>query len=259
MKFYRIIILSLLTILIASCSFFTTSIAKGAARDNADRYDKLSASDLLELSSSSQVINDQKESAKILEALGRKNNLTLLSGEQKNMVLDLMIGSTITSDSLADAMKIIKNLENDKELVTFFDDLLTVVSDADTKAVVSLFNDGTSFDQMDPLSSCLTSMCILAQAAKDEGSGKTFKDFQSVFVDVYTNSTPSDLDTPEKIEQTISKAIASNSNISEKSKDSVTAALNCAIYFKTNPARAKEIAIGNMTVDNLFDSFGKAE
>lgn len=256
LKYHRFLIVSsIFALVLSGCTLFTTSLGKGLARDNSENYDKQSSDDLIELSLSSEIINDQKESARILAALGKKGDLELLSGEKKDKVLDLLIGTTITSDALADSMNIIKNLSNDSDIVTFFDDMLDNVSSSDTAAVARLLNDNNSLEQMSPLSSCLASMCLLAQAAKIEGENKTFTDMQSVLSDIYSDTMQGQLDTPEHITAAIDNAIANNGNITDKSKDSVKAALNCAIYFKNNPDKVQNKVIGEVSVDTLFGAF----
>ena len=86
--------------ILAGCDFFTTSWGTGARRNLEDTYSRLSSSELADLISDPNLINDTEAGKQLLAALGKKDDLSSLSVEQKNAVLNLSVNSSITSVKL---------------------------------------------------------------------------------------------------------------------------------------------------------------
>lgn len=244
MKIRHSIILIAAIFTLSSCEIFTTSVGKGLARDNTEMYASQNASDLIDFAKTSEAINDPAVSAQILKALGTKNNLTDLSNEDKNTVLELLIGSTITMDTISETLNSIQTLEGDEEVVTLFDTLLDTVEDADINAVVMLLNDTNSLDQMNPFNAMMSAMCIMAQVAKDEEGISTFSNINQA-IDKLNNGT--------SVDDILNETLFGSA--SEETKDAVGVALNCFSYYQGHPEKVSEAAIGNMTVLDIINAF----
>lgn len=244
MKIRYAFILLTVAFTLSSCEIFTTSVGKNLARDNSEIYDKQSSSDLIELATTPEAINDPEVSAQILEALGKKNDLTSLSAEEKDVVLNLMIGSTITTDTISETLESIQNLTEDAEVVDLFDTLLDTVDDADINAVVMLLNDPNSLDQMNPFNAMMSAMCIMAQVAKDEEGISTFSNINQA-IDELNNGT--------SVDDILNGTLFAS--VSEETKDAVEVALNCFSYYQGHPEKVSEAAIGNMTVLDIINAF----
>lgn len=257
MKIRHLLLLLTVVFTLSSCEIFTTSIGKGLARDNTEMYASQNASDLIDFAKTSEAINDPAVSAQILEALGTKNNLTDLSNEDKNTVLELLIGSTITMDTISETLNSIQTLEGDDEVVTLLDTLLNSITDADTSAVAQLFTDPDSLENMDPFNAMLASMCIMAQVAKDEQvinggepdlTGK-FEAIQDAITETAGGSTSAQIDA-------VVDSFLGN-DASQSSKDAFAAALTCISYYKDNDNRSKveDKVMGNMSVLDILGAF----
>lgn len=257
MKIRHLLLLLTVVFTLSSCEIFTTSIGKGLARDNTEMYASQNASDLIDFAKTSEAINDPAVSAQILKALGTKNNLTDLSNEDKNTVLELLIGSTITMDTISETLNSIQTLEGDGEVVTLFDTLLNSITDADTSAVAQLFNDPASLEDMDPFNAMLASMCVMAQVAKDEQvinggepdlTGK-FEAIQDAIKETAGGSTSAQIDA-------VVDSFLGN-DASQSSKDAFAAALTCISYYKDNDNRSKveDKVMGNMSVLEILGAF----
>ncbi|MBQ0162886.1 MAG: hypothetical protein KBS84_06990 [Treponema sp.] len=258
MKIRHSIILIAAIFTLSSCEIFTTSIGKGLARDNTEMYASQNASDLIDFAKTSEAINDPAVSAQILKALGTKNNLTDLSNEDKNTVLELLIGSTITMDTISETLNSIQAEElNNDGVVNLLDTLLNSITDADTSAVVQLFTDPDSLENMDPFNAMLASMCIMAQVAKDEQvinggepdlTGK-FEAIQDAIKETAGGSTSAQIDA-------VVDSFLGN-DASQSSKDAFAAALTCISYYKDNDNRSKveDKVMGNMSVLEILGAF----
>lgn len=257
MKIRHLLLLLTVVFTLSSCEIFTTSIGKGLARDNTEMYASQNASDLIDFAKTSEAINDPAVSAQILEALGKKNNLTDLSNEDKNTVLELLIGSTITMDTISQTLNSIQTLEGDDEVVGLLDTLLNSITDADTSAVAQLFTDPDSLENMDPFNAMLASMCIMAQVAKDEQvinggepdlTGK-FEAIQDAIKETAGGSTSAQIDA-------VVDSFLGN-DASQSSKDAFAAALTCISYYKDNDNRSKveDKVMGNMSVLDILGAF----
>lgn len=243
MKIRHSIILIAAIFTLSSCEIFTTSIGKGLARDNTEIYDKQSSVDLIKLAATPEAINDPVVSAQILESLGKKGDLTELSADEKDVVLNLMIGSTITTDTISETLDLMQTLSDDEGVVTLFDTLLNSIEDADINAVVMLLSDEGSLDEMNPFNTMMAAMCVMAQVAKDEEGISTFSNINQA-IDQLKTSTP---------EQVASGSLFTDA--SDDTKAAVKAALSCFSYYQDHSDRFNETAIGNMTVLEIIGAF----
>lgn len=249
MKIRHLLLLLTVVFTLSSCEIFTTSVGKGLARDNSKIYDKQSSSDLVELASSAEAINDPEISAQILEALGRKEDLTSLSGDQKNTVLNLMIGATITSDAMSSVVENFENLSGDGDIQEIIEDMLNSIGDADTAAVSTLLSDNESLSQLDPLTGCLASLCLIAQVARDENLTDSFSSLESTIGDATDVGNDTD-NIVESIQSTL------GTTFSESSANALNAALNCIQYYSNNTNGTEQGVFGGFSVSDIFGAFG---
>lgn len=246
MKFRHALIIVTVVFSLSSCNFFTTSVGKGLARDNSNIYSGQSSSDLVSLASSPEAINDPESSSKILEALGDKSDEELrgLSGDDKNTVLNLMVGNTITSDTMSDILEEVQNI-NSRPLEDVVDGMLENIEITDTRAVASLLHDETSLSQIDPKTGCLAALCLIAQVAKGDGDLSIDSDScrQAITDSIGTGAPDTD---------SLATSLASSMNIeSPESVNALKSALFCVNYFKDSD----EEVFGGKSINDILNAF----
>ncbi|MGN0739273.1 MAG: hypothetical protein ACI4LX_03790 [Treponema sp.] len=237
---------SFIILIFSGCDFFTTSWGTGARRNLEENYSKLSSSELADLISDPNLINDTEAGKQLLSALGKKDDLSSLSVEQKNAVLNLSVNSSITSDTVSEILSAIKDTENSEnkmeQLVT---DILEKVDSADISAVTQILSDKESLGQLDDKALCLSSLCLIAQVAKQENlldKTATIKDEISSLFEGKSN-----------VDDAVNNITAS-ADCSAESNAALKAALNAVCELKDSEASLIE----GLKISDLFGSLSSS-
>lgn len=236
---------SFIILILAGCDFFTTSWGTGARRNLEDNYSKLSSSELADLISDPNLINDTEAGKQLLAALGKKDDLSSLSAEQKNAVLNLSVNTSITSDTVSGILSAVKDTEDSgnkmEKLVT---DILEKVDTTDISAVTQILSDKDSLSQLDDKALCLSSLCLIAQVAKKENLLDKTDTIKKEISKLFSSETPT--------EDSINTAVGNiaDSTCSEESKAALKAALNVVCELKDS----EESLIEGFKISDMFGS-----
>lgn len=236
---------SFIILILAGCDFFTTSWGTGARRNLEDNYSKLSSSELADLISDPNLINDTEAGKQLLAALGKKDDLSSLSVEQKNAVLNLSVNTSITSGTVSGILSAVKDTEDSgnkmEKLVT---DILEKVDTTDISAVTQILSDKDSLSQLDDKALCLSSICLIAQVAKKENLLDKTDTIKEEISTLFSNETPT--------EDSINTAVGNiaDSTCSEESKAALKAALNVVCELKDS----EESLIEGFKISDMFGS-----
>lgn len=237
---------SFIILILAGCDFFTTSWGTGARRNLEDTYSRLSSSELADLISDPNLINDTEAGKQLLAALGKKDDLSSLSVEQKNAVLNLSVNSSITSDTVSGILSAIKDTENSEnkmeQLVT---DILEKVDTTDISAVTQILSDKESLGQLDDKALCLSSICLIAQVAKKENLLDKTDTIKEEISTLFSSETT----TEDSIDKAVDN-IAGSADCSEESKAALKAALNVVCELKDS----EESLIEGFKISDMFGS-----
>ena len=196
------------------------------------------------------LINDTEAGKQLLAALGKKDDLSSLSVEQKNAVLNLSVNSSITSDTVSGILSAIKDTENSEnkmeQLVT---DILEKVDTTDISAVTQILSDKDSLSQLDDKALCLSSICLIAQVAKKENLLDKTDTIKEKISTLFSSETT----TEDSIDKAVDKAvdnIAGSADCSEESKAALKAALNVVCELKDS----EESLIEGFKISDMFGS-----
>lgn len=235
---------SFIILILAGCDFFTTSWGTGARRNLEDTYSRLSSSELADLISDPNLINDTEAGKQLLAALGKKDDLSSLSVEQKNAVLNLSVNTSITSGTVSGILSAVKDTEDSgnkmEKLVT---DILEKVDTTDISAVTQILSDKDSLSQLDDKALCLSSICLIAQVAKKENLLDKTDTIKEEISKLFSK-TPT--------EDSINTAVGNiaDSTCSEESKAALKAALNVVCELKDS----EESLIEGFKISDMFGS-----
>lgn len=167
MKKTNLIISALVILCMCSCSFFTTSWGTGLKRDLSDTYGKMNSSDLAEMIKDPSVINDKDAGKELLKELGKRDDLSKLSQDEQTDVLNLMVNSSISSDSITSIIDKVSNSDDSTDATQLVEDILNLVDTVDTGAAKSILEDTDNIKNLDPSSAALATVCLVAQVAKE--------------------------------------------------------------------------------------------
>lgn len=229
MKKNYLIISLLFSFILFGCDFFTTSLGTSARRDLSKNFSKINTNELADLITEPSMINDQEASRQLLESLGQRNDLDSLSSQQQSSVLDLLVSTSITSDTAAqvlDTLQEVSESEDGDEIdgKKIVKEILNSISDSDVAAATTILSNQDNLKNLDANSICLGAICVVAQVAKTE----------DVLSDEKIESIISNVETAFKSENpnvsTLVDAIIPDG--SEKSRESLTAALEAINYLK---------------------------
>lgn len=234
---------SFIVFTLAGCSFFTTSWGEGARRDLGNRYAKLSSSELADLISDPMLINDTESSNQLLTALGERDDLSSLSAEQKNGILNLSVNTSITADTVSEILSIVQDAvkSGDDNVEGLVASILEKVNASDTQAVTKLLSDKDKLGELDGKALCLSSVCLVAQVAKKENIVDKADEIQEEIEKIADDNT--DVDTAVN-------TILKDLDCSQESKDSLKAALNVVDYLKDSD----EELVGGVKISDIFSS-----
>lgn len=234
------VIFFLISVLFFSCDFFTTNLAVNARRNLKDNFSKINTSDLANLITDPSMISDEDASRQLLEELGNRNDLSSLSSEQQSTVLDLLVSTSITSNTAADVLEAIKEASESEnpDGEAIINEILNSISSSDVSAVTQILEDTDNLDNLNTKSICLSAICIVAQVAKTENVIDQIDEIKNNISSVYQNENPN-------IDNIVDTIIPSGS---DESKAALNAALNAVNHLKNND---EEILLG-FSVSDLF-------
>ena len=153
-------------ILDSTCDFFTNSWGSDLKRDLSDNFSKMKSDQLAGLISTPSIMKDKEASKKLLNELGKRDDITSLPAEDKNTVLNLMVNSSISAESLASIINEVSNAGSGSDPVELIDNILSNVESCDVGAAVAILTDVEKLDDLSDSSASLAMMCVIAQVAK---------------------------------------------------------------------------------------------
>ena len=86
-----------------------------ARRDLSKNFSKINTNELADLITEPSMINDQEASRQLLESLGQRNDLDSLSSQQQSSVLDLLVSTSITSDTAAQVLDTLQEVSESED------------------------------------------------------------------------------------------------------------------------------------------------
>ena len=215
----------------STCDFFTNSWGTNLKRDLSDNFSKMKSDQLAALINTPSVMNDKEASKKLLDELGKRDDITSLSAEDKNTVLNLMVNSSISAESLSSIINEVSNAGSDSDPKQLIDNILSNVDSCDVGAAVEILNDVDNLENLSGSSASLAMVCVVAQVAK---SSELTENLDKVMEDVKGGMT-----TDQALDDLEIKA---------EDRDALEAAFNAAVKLKELDA---EIFPG-MTIGSLF-------
>lgn len=217
----------------STCDFFTNSWGTNLKRDLSDNFSKMKSDQLAALINTPSVMNDKEASKKLLDELGKRDDITSLSAEDKNTVLNLMVNSSISAESLSSIINEVSNAGSGSDPKQLIDNILSNVDSCDVGAAVEILNDVDNLENLSGSSASLAMVCVVAQVAKSseltENLGKVMEDVV-IKGGMTTDQALNDLE------------------IKAEDRDALEAAFNAAVKLKELDA---EIFPG-MTIGSLF-------
>lgn len=156
-----------------SCTMFTTSLAKGARRNQKNMLKNLSASDLIAFSKDPYAADPKTVSA-ILELLGTdKGELKSLPLEDKEQVLTLLPEVSLPMKSIKaiaeDAREMMNEGTTEEQGKKFVEKLMDNVQSIDTAAASTLLSDGDVMKNADPGKLATGAVTLMMQVVKNVG------------------------------------------------------------------------------------------
>ena len=215
----------------STCDFFTNSWGTNLKRDLSDNFSKMKSDQLAALINTPSVMNDKEASKKLLDELGKRDDITSLSAEDKNTVLNLMVNSSISAESLSSIINEVSNAGSGSDPKQLIDNILSNVDSCDVGAAVEILNDVDNLENLSGSSASLAMVCVVAQVAK---SSELTENLKKVMEDV-------------KGGMTTDEALV-DLEIKDEDRDALKAAFNAAVKLKELDA---EIFPG-MTIESLF-------
>lgn len=150
----------------STCDFFTNSWGTNLKRDLSDNFSKMKSDQLAALINTPSVMNDKEASKKLLDELGKRDDITSLSAEDKNTVLNLMVNSSISAESLSSIINEVSNAGSGSDPKQLIDNILSNVDSCDVGAAVEILNDVDNLENLSGSSASLAMVCVVAQVAK---------------------------------------------------------------------------------------------
>ena len=221
----------------STCDFFTNSWGTNLKRDLSDNFSKMKSDQLAALINTPSVMNDKEASKKLLDELGKRDDITSLSAEDKNTVLNLMVNSSISAESLSSIINEVSNAGSGSDPKQLIDNILSNVDSCDVGAAVEILNDVDNLENLSGSSASLAMVCVVAQVAK---SSELTENLDKVKV-------MGDVDKVINGEITTDQAL-DDLEIKAEDRDALEAAFNAAVKLKELDA---EIFPG-MTIGSLF-------
>ena len=222
----------------SSCDFFTNSWGTNLKRDLSDNFSKMKSDQLAALINTPSVMNDKEASKKLLDELGKRDDITSLSAEDKNTVLNLMVNSSISAESLSSIINEVSNAGSGSDPKQLIDNILSNVDSCDVGAAVEILNDVDNLENLSGSSASLAMVCVVAQVAKSseltENLDKVMED-----VDKVINGGMTGMTTDQALDDL---------EIKTEDRDALEAAFKAAVKLKELNA---EIFPG-MTIGSLF-------
>lgn len=215
----------------STCDFFTNSWGTNLKRDLSDNFSKMKSDQLAALINTPSVMNDKEASKKLLDELGKRDDITSLSAEDKNTVLNLMVNSSISAESLSSIINEVSNAGSGSDPKQLIDNILSNVDSCDVGAAVEILNDVDNLENLSGSSASLAMVCVVAQVAK---SSELTENLKKVMEDV-------------KGGMTTDEALV-DLEIKDEDRDALEAAFNAAVKLEELDA---EIFPG-MTIESLF-------
>lgn len=215
----------------STCDFFTNSWGTNLKRDLSDNFSKMKSDQLAALINTPSVMNDKEASKKLLDELGKRDDITSLSAEDKNTVLNLMVNSSISAESLSSIINEVSNAGSGSDPKQLIDNILSNVDSCDVGAAVEILNDVDNLENLSGSSASLAMVCVVAQVAK---SSELTENLYKVMEDVNGGMT-----TDQALEDLKIKA---------EDRDALEVAFNAAVKLKELDA---EIFPG-MKIGSLF-------
>lgn len=231
---YLIIPIVLSVFAVTSCSFFTSSWGTGLKRDLSQSYEKKNTDQLAQMVTDPGVISDPEAGNQLLTALGTRDNLTDLSSKEQNNVLDLMVGASISADTITTVLDTITSASENSDPVEMISTIIDSMGTTDLAAVTKILDglsDESKFggDGFDVSSVAMASICVVAQVVKNDAVVENMDTVKDAFQGVLNA-------TEENRQAAIDSAIESM-NIQADAIDSVMAALNAvAVISKQEDA-----------------------
>lgn len=215
----------------STCDFFTNSWGTNLKRDLSDNFSKMKSDQLAALINTPSVMNDKEASKKLLDELGKRDDITSLSAEDKNTVLNLMVNSSISAESLSSIINEVSNAGSGSDPKQLIDNILSNVDSCDVGAAVEILNDVDNLENLSGSSASLAMVCVVAQVAKSsELTENLYKVMEDVNGGMTTDQALKDLE------------------IKAEDRDALEVAFNAAVKLKELDA---EIFPG-MKIGSLF-------
>lgn len=199
----------------ATCDFFTASWGTSLKRDLSETYGKMDSKQLADMIEDPAIMSDREAGKELLVELGKRDITEELSAEQKDDVLNLMVNSSITTDSLAAIVNEVTNVDGNTDPKVLASTILGQIDSADTKAVVKILSDIEKLPEVSGSSACLAVVCVVAQVAKNSDVADSPDTVMSTIKDFMTGSKDMD-------------QVATTLGISNDDKEALKAAIDAA-------------------------------
>lgn len=229
MKKLTIIFSILIMFLITSCNFFTTSLGTGLKRDLSKTYSKVDTKNLAQMINTSSIISDKEAGKTLLEELGKRNDISSLPPSSQDDVLNLMVNSSISTETLTNTLKTLENVNEESDAKQIAKDILSSIDTVDVNATKEILKNTENFENLTDTTVALATVCLVAQVAKDADITDTDKITQEIqkFIDGNGDTTSVD---------SAVNAILGGENGSDENKESLRIALESAKQLKDNDA-----------------------
>lgn len=230
MKKLTIIFSILIMFLITSCNFFTTSLGTGLKRDLSKTYSKVDTKNLAQMINTSSIISDKEAGKTLLEELGKRNDISSLPPSSQDDVLNLMVNSSISTETLTNTLKTLENVNEESDAKQIAKDILSSIDTVDVNATKAILENTENFENLTDTTVALATVCLVAQVAKDAGIvDKTDMITEEIQKFIDGNGETTSVDSAVN-------AILKGKNDSEENKESLRIALKSAKQLKDNDA-----------------------
>ena len=154
-------------VVFASCSFFTTSLGKGLARDSDEIFKNASTADIVDFAKESGSADGEVAAGILDELATRTDDIPALSVEDKEDILQLAVDATISMEALTDVLKDV-DLEN-IDPNSLIDSVFDAIPEFDTAALEAIFNDTDSLANADTSVLATAAVVSLVQVVGSDG------------------------------------------------------------------------------------------
>lgn len=232
-----------------SCSFFTNSWGKGVCRNMDTRFSNFKTEELADMSKDSALINDFNSSKALLVELGKKDDLTSLSAQQKNDILNLMSNASIPTDVVVSISDTVANVNSEDAAKEFVTSIFEQINSIDVEAATMILSDEEGLSSMDDKIICMSSICLAAQVAKSSDLLSKTDEFQEQIKNV---ASASEGDREAAINSAVD-AIFSGVEDAEESKEKLQIAFNAIYSVKESDVNL----IPGMSLKDMFSKLGE--